>query len=613
MQRHGSRNIIFQARRWVGVVAALLLAACAGDQLLSPDGARPSATASPLVSITPGSAVVGDTGVVLTLRGSGFNDSTWIYAESTWLYTTTTFVDDSTLSVRIEHPLWEAVTHQLRVVTDWEASDPVPFVVSNPVPVISSVSPDWCETNGSCTTITLTGSNFVYGMDVRWNGSSVNYNYVSETQVTINLDPYYLQWPQQVEITAVNPGPGAVPSAPAYFHVGPRIVMHTHGATAGGSGFQLAVYGEDFDQSDVIYWNGAPRPTSFSSARRISTYLPASAVAAPGVATVSVNGQQIGTVTIRPSPAAVATSQLTLDLPVRDVAYSPLTGRLYGTVYDGPAAGYLAVIDPATATVEDYIWVGQAPRYTALSDDGRYLWVGVDGASQVMRVDLQYRYPDAQVQLDSLTVAEDLAVVPGKPWLVAVSRKNTCCSPRHEGVALYYAYSGAAQPLATASGIGSNVIEFGATGATLFGLDNETSDNRIRTMAADDNGVTLTATGWRLALYGYGDMVYAGGRLYINQGGVYDTGYDDWAIFFSGMSGAVRPDVQTGRAFFLTDNAIRVADINTGALLGTLAVPQMQFEHPSTQRRHLVRWGEDGLAWHDADQVFILRTPLAGN
>jgi hypothetical protein len=306
------------------------------------------------------------------------------------------------------------------------------------------------------------------------------------------------------------------------------------------------------------------------------------------------------------------TSQLTLSLPVRDVVYSHATERLYATVYDGPEAGNVAVIDPSTGVVESYIWVGDSPRYLALTDDGRHLWVGVDGDHQVRRVNLQYGYPDMVVALGWGEVAEDLAAVPGRPHVVAVSRRDTCCSPWHAGVALYNGWSGAFGT-ATAAGPGSNVIEFGLRGSTLYGLDNETTDNRYRTMQVDGSGVAVTYTGWDLGLKTYADIVFAGGRLYTSQSQVIDTGYNDWAGFFQSIEGAaVRPDVQTGRAFFLTERYIRVSDINTFALRGTLPIPPQAFEPAATQRRHLVRWGADGLAWHDADQLFLLRSPIVG-
>lgn len=622
MHPHRSRNILFSRRRpWSAVIALLLAAvaaACTPDALLSPGEPRLNGSAAGQITVTPDSAVLGDSGVVLTVRGSGFTAGSWVSLDP-WAPVTTTFVDDSTLTATIEGQLSWAATYQVTVWSElWEQSAPAPFVVLNTAPVITRMTPDWCEIGGDCGVVTLEGSNFMYGMRVQWNGSDVNVTLHSNTRATFNLDPYNLQWPELVKITALNPEPSAV-SEPVLFQVGTRYMLHTHGATAGSSGFELEIYGENFSPGDSAYWNGSVRPTTVHNPRRMSAWISASDVAAPGAGVVTVRSWPVnmgepfpvGTVTVRPLPYASVTSQLTLDLPVRDVVYSPATERLYATVYDGVHAGFLAVIDPSAGVVESYMWMGDSPRYLALTEDGRYLWVGVDGENRVRRVNLEWGYADLDVALDWGVVAEDLAPVPGRQHLVAVSRKETCCSPWHDGVAVYNGWTWSALGAATPAGQGSNVIEFGVRGSTLHGLNTDTGDDLIRTMQVDDSGVAVTYTGWGVAK-GYDEMVFAGGRLYTSAGRVVDTGYNDWAGFFQGIGGAVRPDVRTGRAFFLTDRYIRVSDINTFGMLGTLPTPMLRFEHPSAQRRHLVRWGADGLAWHDADELFLLRSPIVG-
>jgi hypothetical protein len=622
MHQHLSRKQFNISRGLPRTALALLFAAgaaaCTSDALLSPGGARPHAELAPLLSVTPDSAVVGDTGVVLTIRGSGFDEYSSVSTDP-WLPVTTTLVDDSTLTARIEEPLWQANTHEVTVFDEyWQPTAPLYFVVGNPAPVITRMTPDGCEIDGACPTVTLYGHNFLPGAQVTWDGNPVNVTSQSDSLITFQLDSYYLSWENVVEVRAVNPGPGGGPSAPVTFQVGSPIIMHTAGATAGSAGFELEIYGESLGSDVVVRWNGVPRTTVRHNARRVSAYITAADVATPGEALVTVtthtrmNGApwRVGTVTVRPPAPAAVTWDATLQLPVRDLAYSAVTERLYGTVYDGPMAGYLAVIHPEWGTVENYLWMGEGARYLAISNDGKYLWVGVDGENLVRRVNLEWGgYPDFLVQLDSGVVAEDLAAVPNHPQRVAVSRRYTSGSPAHAGVAIYQ--YGWALSSVTAAGVGSNVIEFGATGATLYGLDAETSAHRYRTMQVNDDGVAVTSNWWS-GISTQADIVFAGGRLYSSAGPVMDTGYQDWAGFFNNLEGAVRPDLATGRVFFLDDDAIRVADINTFAQVGTLPVPTLAFEPAATQRRHLVRWGADGLAFHDADEVFLLRTPIAG-
>jgi trimeric autotransporter adhesin len=625
MHRHSSRNKFHPVRTWLRTAAALLIAAgaaaCTDQALLSPEGPRLDEITGPPITVTPGTAFVGDTGVVLTVRGSGFTEYAYVEIDP-WINAMWTFVDDSTFSVHTFGPLQQAGAHQVRVMSEtgeWSAPDT--FSVVNPVPVIERVTPDFCDTGSACGPITVHGRNFMQGAIVLWNDSYVYSQRQSDSVMVVYPDPYDLQDPGLAQLQAHNPEPGGGTSQPVLFQVGMRIMMHTNGARAGGAGFELEIYGESFSGGATVYWNGSPRQTYVSNARRISAYIPASDVAVPGEGVITLSTWQlnqgqpfrIGTITVRaPQPASV-TSQHTLALPVRDLAYSEFTQRLYGTVYSGPNAGNLAVIDPQTGTVEGFVWIGWDPRYVALSDDGKYLWVGVDGENAVRRVNLEYGWPDVAVYLDPF-VAEDLAALPGEPLAVAVARKNPSDPDEPGGVAVYEGYWGSMRPSTTTKEQGSDLVELGARGSTLFSLGTGSGDNRYRTLAVDGNGVTVTATGWNLDTSPAADFVFAGGRLYTSDGHTIDTGYNDWAGFFNinNTGGAVRPDTRTGQAYFLNGSGIRVADINTFATVATLPVPPLQFESWNELRRHLVRWGTDGLAFHDADQVFILRSPIVG-
>jgi hypothetical protein len=80
---------------------------------------------------------------------------------------------------------------------------------------------------------------------------------------------------------------------------------------------------------------------------------------------------------------------------------------------------------------------------------------------------------------------EDMAVVPGSPQVVAVSRKNTGVSPRHAGVAIYD--NGIQRPITTPRHTGSNVIEFGSA-TRLYGYNNESTEYGFRRMTVDASG-----------------------------------------------------------------------------------------------------------------------------
>src|SRR5262249_40994196 len=177
----------------------------------------------------------------------------------------------------------------------------------------------------------------------------------------------------------------------------------------------------------------------------------------------------------RYTPVIVAKTQAdirTISLQVNDMVYDPYSRLIYASVPSaaGMNGNSIALIDPVTANVGPYIFIGSEPNKLALSDDGKYLYVGLDGVAGVRRLNLATRAPDPIFQLGSdpffgLYYPEDMEVRPGRPDEVAVSLKRLGFSPRHGGVALYV--NGVKRPNMTQDHTGSNVIEFCSSTAWL--------------------------------------------------------------------------------------------------------------------------------------------------
>jgi hypothetical protein len=71
----------------------------------------------------------------------------------------------------------------------------------------------------------------------------------------------------------------AVPSASSIL---PSVV------TTGGSAFTLTVYGNNFDTSSVVYFNGSARPTSYVASNQVTAIINAADIASPGDFNISV-------------------------------------------------------------------------------------------------------------------------------------------------------------------------------------------------------------------------------------------------------------------------------------------------------------------------------------
>ena len=96
------------------------------------------------------------------------------------------------------------------------------------------------------------------------------------------------------------------------------------------------------------------------------------------------------------SSSAFAQTWSTVSLATKDLAYSPLTQRLYATT---PANNSVQEIDPFTGTLLRSLFVGSQPNKLAVSDTGSHLYVGLDGAAAVARINLATFTVDLQFSL----------------------------------------------------------------------------------------------------------------------------------------------------------------------------------------------------------------------
>ena len=102
--------------------------------------------------------------------------------------------------------------------------------VLNPIPIISTVTPSSFSEGTS--TITVSGSQFIYGAQIVWNGVAVPTTYVSGTELAASIAaPNPGTYPLMIS----NPDPGSANSAPVSESVGPGKVVLTAQTSAGTS------------------------------------------------------------------------------------------------------------------------------------------------------------------------------------------------------------------------------------------------------------------------------------------------------------------------------------------------------------------------------------------
>ena len=133
-----------------------------------------------------------------------------------------------------------------------------------------------------------------------------------------------------------------------------------------------------------------------------------------------------------------------LALVVGDVAWDPVRGVLYASVRatDTRFPNRVIALDPMTGAVQRSVIVGSDPIKLALSDDMSVLYVALDGAAAIRRVDLTTFTAGLQfplvTYLGRILYADDMAVMPGNPGTVAVTHQvHGYSEGKGEGVAIY--------------------------------------------------------------------------------------------------------------------------------------------------------------------------------
>ncbi|HZI88587.1 MAG TPA: Calx-beta domain-containing protein [Pyrinomonadaceae bacterium] len=318
------------------------------------------------------------------------------------------------------------------------------------------------------------------------------------------------------------------------------------------------------------------------------------------------------------APQAESHSIRQVSIVTKDVVFDSSTGKLYASVPSrgGATGNSIATINPVTAQVEGTVFVGSEPGKLALSDDGHTLYASLDGSAAVRRYDITTQTAGAQFAVGDGEpfFVKDLAVAPGNPDLVAISRKNLTSSPDFEAVAVYD--GGVRRSLTTARHTGSDFIAFSNSASTLYGVSS--GGGGLQKMSVSASGVSVVTSSPSSAPGG--DFKFQNGFLYLPFGQVFNaetaTLTGTFSIPLGGLS-VVEPDSSVGRVFFLTGSSafsdtdsrtltLRAYNQNTFVPVGTLEIPNVVGQVTS-----LVRWGANGLAFGTTGgRFYIIQTTL---
>jgi hypothetical protein len=245
-----------------------------------------------VTTISPASAIAGASQLTLTVDGAGFVSGVSVVR---WNGSnrTTTFVSSTRLTAVI--PSTDLVsTGSIPVTvfnsgpgggTSGSATFIIQAVASNPVPTLSSMSPSTKMAGDTDFTLAVSGTGFVNGSVVRWNGSDRVTTYVNSTSLTAAITTSDLATAGNYQVTVFSPTPGGGLSNGLTFAVlaatnpVPRITsLSPSSVPKGNPDFTLSVFGTGMIPSSTVALDGTNKTSAYVSPTRVDADVPSSDV-----------------------------------------------------------------------------------------------------------------------------------------------------------------------------------------------------------------------------------------------------------------------------------------------------------------------------------------------
>lgn len=524
-----------------------------------------------------------------------------------------------------------------------------------PAPTVTSISPASATAGSAALTLTVTGSNFVQGSEITWQGTQQATLYVSSTSLEMNVSASDLAAAATIPIGVDNPATeggaagGTVPfviSNSGSPNPEPVLTLVNPNSAAAGSGStQITLTGSNFMPASSVVLNGSTTlSTVYESPTSLTATIPSANLESAGTLSLSVSNPPPGGGTSSAATFMVNSNSTTsgatvVDVMANDLAWDPVNQVIYLSLpsVDGANGNSIQVLEPATGTLGTSVFAGSEPDLLAVSQTSEYLYASLDGSSSVQRFKLPSLSTDINISFGPASfygpyVAMDLQASPVADGTVAFVLGTPGTSPEEEGgVQIYDNSAGRPDVLC-------GWIEFGCTSPTGPGLYDSIqwgpSANEMYMLNNEDTGfdfyeVPVTASGFGTVTDygalagGFGDMLHydaTTNMLYTNDGVVINpaTGEKAGQIQASGLAAT---DGANGLIFYLGQTlsnggsdtyTIESFDINHLTPIGTFDVNNV-VGVPT----HFIRWGTNGLAFTTTDiygsssgQVYLVSGPF---
>jgi trimeric autotransporter adhesin len=347
----------------------------------------------------------------------------------------------------------------------------------NPIPNVTSLSPQSVYANSPTTTITVNGSGFVSSSLAYLQNSNTPLptTYVSATQIKTQMPDTVLGTVGTIYLYVANPQPGGGTGYATLQVVGgePSIGNVTPGSIMAGTPSEpILIDGQNFMSGATVQWNGTSVPTTYISPSQLQSQPTTAQLASPAMVKLSVSNPAPGTISQTVNFDLTAPINITvLDLPANDLVWDPFAQMIYASLPSsyGTNGNSIAVINPSTGAITGYHFAGSEPNKLAIDSTSKYLYVGLNGNGSVQRLALPAFTPDINIGLGRTTnsspnLAGAIAVSPTNSHMIAVALGNGCCG---YGGPLEF-FTDSSKLASSVTSPGANQIIF-ANGTTLYG------------------------------------------------------------------------------------------------------------------------------------------------
>jgi uncharacterized repeat protein (TIGR01451 family) len=293
-----------------------------------------------------------------------------------------------------------------------------------------------------------------------------------------------------------------------------------------------------------------------------------------------------------------------IEVTANNLVYDPARDIIWATIppsVPAPLGRSLIAINPRNGEISDPLSLRGDPLSgcMALAPNGRYLYVGLVGASEIVRVDLdgpQYapvRIPLANLRFNEAHYPGDLEVLDGDGTSFIVTSRSSRNVAVYDGTVR--------RPNFITSIDGVDRIERTAVPNRFVGMASDGSGRYLRQFLVSPSGVSVAASG-QVSLGG--SNIQASGNLVLsNYGELARTDTLTVQHDFS-IRGTECLDAFNGRAYLVYAKYVRAFDLATRAPAGNLRLPVDEYYGWATQ---CIRWGSEGLAIAGRQHVYLAR------